>query len=89
MGGFINAGSLGSMAAAVLAGRHLMPSEVIITTAPQPRIAARRKWRHRSVLFAPNGDRECERRRRQHALANQGDSHKPGTVQPRHIFGGA
>ena len=42
-----------------------------------------------SLIYRPNGKRERERRIRQFAGFNQLRSHKPGTVQPRHIFGSA
>lgn len=46
-----------------------------------------RGWR--PVFYGPAGplSREAARRVRQMAFDNQRNSHKPGTVQPRHIFG--
>lgn len=41
-----------------------------------------------TTQHATNGDRECARRIRQGAHHLQRLSHPPGTVQPRHIFGG-
>ena len=40
----------------------------------------------RTTLFMPHGEREKSRRVRQGAHEHQLRSHKPGTVQPHHIF---
>lgn len=45
--------------------------------------------RRKTTWFLPHGDREKARRVRQGAHQRQINSHKPGTVQPRHIFGDA
>jgi hypothetical protein len=52
-----------------------------------PRIDTDRKRDRRTTHFDVNGAQECDRRVRQGAHHLQRWSHKPGTVQPRHIFG--
>lgn len=50
--------------------------------------ATHRGWTPNFYGVAGPYSREAERRRKQGAHARQIASHKPGTVQPRHIFGG-
>ena len=50
--------------------------------------ATHRGWTPNYYEVAGPISREAERRRRQGAHHLQRLSHKPGTVQPRHIFGG-
>lgn len=49
----------------------------------------RRGWTPNFYGVAGPNSREAARRRAQGAHQRQIDSHKPGTVQPRHIFGDA
>lgn len=61
---------------------------------PKPRKVKRRPsgtrngWTAMYYGVAGPDSREAARRRRQGAHHLQRASHKPGTVQPRHIFGG-
>lgn len=50
--------------------------------------AGRRAYRYKTMRV-PTGNAESARRRRQGAHQHQLACHKPGTVQPRHIFGAA
>lgn len=45
----------------------------------------RRKWSHYTAHNETPGCRAASRRLRQNAHANQMNSHKPGTVWPRHL----
>lgn len=49
-------------------------------------VSARRRGSYR--VYRNPGAGEAARRVRQNAHQNQLNSHKPGTLQPRHIFGG-
>lgn len=52
-----------------------------------PRSRAGWSSNRKSTYHVPHGEREKARRLRQGAHARQIASHRPGTVQPRHIFG--
>ena len=84
--------------AAAMAGKHagnsiFMPSVMgtfrfrrPISNGPRPPVYKNRSgWLY--DVAGPNS-REAKRRVRQGAHPLQRNSHKPGTVQPRHIFGG-
>jgi len=89
--GLLTMASMRSMMVGLLSplilGRPGTPSPQAPKRSKHKRSVKRAAWNRRSTLYVPNGERECARRIGQGAHFHQLNSHKPGTVQPRHIFG--
>ena len=95
MKGFLTIGRAAMLRDVIAVGERLMPA------AFQPKTF--RDYFHKAAwlsyvgphkgrrvrIYKTNGKRECRRRFLSDAALQQRNSHKPGTVQPRHIFGDA
>jgi hypothetical protein len=62
------------------------------TRSPEEREQHRKQrianYRHRNAMYPYDSHRQRERYARNRMDEQQRNSHKPGTLQPRHIFGG-